>query len=352
MECKGYCNYCKTKNDFEKVFLIDTNDKYCYCPNCDKKILTKDAKDAFNHKIRGLLRRATFTLNIKSSYLDAYQKFGYVLNFDEGNCLAICGRMESLLMCSTLRDVRFDDVKILLDIALKTSLKKVKNYHCFYNFYIKTTNILDKYMLAIKKNLTIKNYFYDLDCLKLYYTRGIEILDIYKMILKGFLNFKEHELLQEKVNQVVDNFEKFIEQKINILQQPYSTVDGLTYTLGKKFSINDLNLKCDGIKVNTKLGKYKKYTLDGANNTKVIKDKVFASNKLRYTYFILSLVGVFSFIIVGLTSFILSFIFNEYFPLLLSIGIVLILLGLGCIAIRLLIKKQIKKRVLKNFNTY
>ncbi len=352
MESKGYCSRCSNKNELERIFVVNSNEEYCTCPNCQKTFLTSDAILAFKNKIISLQRKAIYTFNFKSNYLKAYKMFGNILNYDSGNAIGVCGRIESLLMMSTLRNAKFNDAYDLLDIALSLQLKKIKNYTCFNAFFAKVDKILKKYMSIIKKKLTTKTYFYDSDCLKLYLIRGYETLRLYKLFLNGFLYYKEHGVNKLNIDETIAYIEKIIKEKTTLIGSAYICADGLSYKLVKNYQNNNFNLENDGIKINTKLNLAKLETLYPSENKKVIKDRVFMNNKLKYSLFILSYIGILTFIIVGLVLLALSFVFDELLIPFLSISIVLLVLCVACIISRIIIKKEMKKTILKDDSAY
>ncbi len=341
---KGYCTHCKSKNDLDRLFNIIPIDDYCLCPNCDHKILIKDAKHAYLNKVKQLIKKAYFSLSFKCNYLEAYQRFGYILNFDSENAIGICGRMEALLMLSTLRESQFKTVNDLLKIELNVSLRKKKNFMAFYSFTINVISIIEKYMTSIKKMLTHKAYFYDEECLLLYLTRAKEVVELYNTIYEGILEFKDDEKLTPFINKAIGSLDVVLRIRNNDLLYPYIVLDGYSYKLKK----DKFELKSDGFKINLKLNNPKIHALKKDENKKLIKDKVFKYHNLKYVGFLAMYASIVLFYLLGFILYILCFIYSDLAVDLSITATVFVFIATFLLGLRFLIKDQF----LKNFKEY
>lgn len=346
MKQKGFCIFCHTGDDYERVFEVETNDEYSYCPQCGRKIKTEDAVKAFKSRIQFLLKKAYYEFNIKTKYDKAYEKFGDILLYDEDNPVALCGRIESLLMMSTLRQPRFEDASVLINYASKSQLHKSKNMIVYFDFLLKYERIARLYIENIKKMLTNKNFFYDEECVRMYVYRTNQIKQFYSLILQEILfllgkglNLTNAELKREMIELNAKKID-------DILKSSFTCVDGITYRI-KYIHENGISLVDDGIKIDTKLNGYKIYSLVSNEQKKpIIKDRVFKLNRLKYGLFIFSILSMSMAVICATAFFVLAFCIPVYRTIFFVVFGVSILILIACLCARFILKALMKKKKL------
>lgn len=342
MKEKGYCLFCKNIEDYERVFDVDSNDEFSYCPRCGKKIKTIDAVKAFKFKVRILLKKANYHIRITNKFDRAYEIFGEVLLLDNENCLALCGQVEALMFLSTLRTPRFDDCQVMINICGKNNFRKVKNHAIYFDYLMKYERICRIYLKNIKNLLTHKNFYYDEKCVKLYVDRCLEIKRFYEFILTELDYLKSKGFALSGFEHFIETVDENLKKVEDILDGTFTTVDGLTYHI--KSNKNDFKLLDDGIKIDTKLGKYKLYYLDNMDKKHLIKDKVYKLNR-RYHYiykscFVLTII----FAVMTILCIPFIFVFNDLALLFIFLTTIFAILFFACIGIKHLIRHLLKKR--------
>ena len=127
-------------------------------------------------------RKAYFYLRHAGEYRLGYDLFAYVLELEPTNRTAKLGRLLSLANLSTTRRNRFTEVRELMDI--ERPLFHDKTFTREYTAYLISLNsCIDVYCMLLRKNLTIKDYFYDVACIKLYYRHIADAILLKRMII-------------------------------------------------------------------------------------------------------------------------------------------------------------------------
>ena len=335
---KGYCINCNKHDEQRRIFDVNSEARWCYCPRCGKKYPPKVAIANYERMINHYLRRAKFFLKnvVESTY--SYSLYGYILELEPENSNAKLGRLLSLAFMSTLRRNRFLEVKELLDMS-KDEFHLVRNRKEYCSFLKSLDKCLNEYIERVRKILSTHSYFYDTDCLKLYYQHVRDTIMLKRTIVAEFSE------IQQK-----DQFEK-VSESIKELESKYKevfyTVDGVDHYFANFTKKGDVLITDGQKKIDVKLTKRKMYSLDAKNKkTKVFKERVFPGMGI-------TLFNIFEkcFIIAGTLLalsvialvFYLIFIKLSFSPILLSIFIVFSVFGVGFIALRLLIGIILKR---------
>ena len=337
---KGYCPACKTKDEVRRIFDVNSEAKYCYCPRCMKKYRPKVAIHIYERTINHYLRRATFFLKNAGEPKLAYNLYAYVLELEPTNRSAKLGRMLSLAYISTLRRNRFGEVKELLMIQkdLFQSQYMRKEYIAFL---ISLDTCINKYMNRSKKKLTIKGYFHDGACFKLHLSNINAAIDLKRLIISELSGINEEKRASA------------VSASIKVLESEYGksvvTVNGeehhfTSFTKDKEPLISTSTTKK---KVDERVKRYRPSTLDpNAKKMRYIKDNVF-SRSCHYMFLIFNISLVLFIVLAALalsfliTYFILlSYWFRVFFMVFFIIFLVtsLILLGMRFI-FQMILKK-------------
>ena len=272
---KGYCTNCNKYDEGRRIFDVNTDAKYCYCPHCGKKYTPKVAIHNYDRAISLYLKRGYYYLKNTGNPKAAYGIFAYVLELEHYNKTAKLGRLLSLAYLSTLRRNRFLEVKELL--TMESEIFKVSKTRREYTaFLVSLHKCVQDYIIKAKKKLTFREYFYDINCLKLYYSLISDAITLLRVVVNE-LSMIEEERLAFTVSDTIKDYEN----EYNIA---FFTVDGQEQRL-VNFTKNGEPLIVNGKRREdtTKLMRYRMASLDEdkKKNYRYIKDNIFSRVYLR-----------------------------------------------------------------------
>ena len=337
---KGYCTNCNKENEGRRIFDVNTDVRFCYCPHCGKKYRPKVAAANYTHVINKYLRRARFFICNAGEFQNAYNLYAYVLELEPTNKIAKLGRMLSLAFLSTVRRNRFTEVKQLLEI--EKDLFHEKNFaHQHYNeFLIHLENCTETYLINVKKALTLKSYFYDVDCIKLYFKHIRDVIELRRLIVSELM------VIGVSANvSIISDETKALEHQYN---ETCFTVDGQDHSLAH-FGKNGEPIIVNGVKQEeTHLSRYRMSTLDVNNKKKlnVIPDVAFPTTFARiFRTYEISLGLSIAFGAAALTMLVLYLIFNKLHcsVYMLILFIILAITDISFILLRILFGLTLKK---------
>ena len=280
---KGYCTNCNRDDESRRIFDVNSDARWCYCPHCGKKYRPSVVINNYKEVLAKYNKKAYFYLRNAGEYLYGYNLFAYVLELEPTNKTAKLGRLLSLANLSTTRRNRFQETKELLDIE-KEHFRQ-KGFEREYSPFLTSLNsCLNVYIDLVRKNLTIKGYFYDVACIKLYYRHISDVIELKRTIAEEYSIINE-----EKKSAATYDSIKELEKHFNDI---VVTADGQDHYL-VNFNKNGEPLVANGRKkIDTKLSKYRLSTLD-ENDKKlnIISETVFTKIRLRtYHTFLASIV--------------------------------------------------------------
>lgn len=267
---KGLCPYCRTIRVDRRIFPVNPEASTCFCPTCMREMEPKLAIEGYKEYLDSQLKIADKSLFVTCDPVLAYQQYASVIELEAKEAHALLGRILCLIYMGRVR-------KSYLKEAL-TLLEATSYEGCSINdfaFFLKKINFaLDEYDASLQKKLTFRSYYYDEECLKLYYSHFNDIILLKELLLEIAENIKKKATSQQ--NEVLINLLKHnLEEKRRILKQEVYTADGTSYKFDR---IN--RGKVELIKTNhdmeTHLSRYRLATLD--NNDKKnrhISDEIF-----------------------------------------------------------------------------
>lgn len=273
---KAYCTHCHVSDEKERIFEVNSDAEACFCPRCMTQYIPSIPIKAFELFIAKQINQADRNLFSAIGYYKSYLMYARILELDANNTHALFGRLLALIYMSTLRKTHFQNVGLLLNEE-KDIFRKVSNEKLYIAFLHRVCYALDEYFVLFRKKLITHHYFYDVDCIKLYFKN---LSDIQK--LKAFI-LKEYHFIQTRhdepdVNLAIASLEKSISSQSEEMNKKWITADGYAYGYVGTSQSGDLLLGRSD-KINTvKIARYKpKALLHERTNrkNKLIKDQVF-----------------------------------------------------------------------------
>lgn len=267
---KGLCPYCQTARVDRRIFPVNPEASTCFCPLCMKEVEPKVAIDGYRALLDKMLLKADNTLFVTCDPTLAYQEYAEVIELEPKEAHALLGRILCLIYMGKVRKSFLMEACTLLE---NTSFVGC-NIEEFVFFLKKINFALDEYESAIYKKLTFKKYFYDVDCLKLYWVHLSETIKMKELIFSIIKDIKkEHKIQQAEV--MANLLEHNIDEKKRILKLDSYTCSGECYHFVKLLSgkaiIEDTKQKID-----THLNRYRLSTLDeNEKHKRYIKEQVF-----------------------------------------------------------------------------
>ena len=338
---KGYCTNCNKDNEGRRIFDVNSDTRFCYCPHCGKKYRPRVAIANYNRVIHKYLRRARFFLCNAGEVQYAYNLYAYVLELEPTNKTAKLGRLLALAFLSTVRRNRFMEVLQLLEIEKELFHEKVFAHEEYNEFLIHLENCTETYLINVKKALTLKNFFYDVECIKLYFKHIRDVIELRRLIVSELMVIGVSANLA-----IISDETKALEKEYNLTCY---TVDGQDHSLAH-FAKNGDPIIVNGVKqVETNLHRYRMSTLDPNNKKKlnVIPERVFPIlyARLFRTYEVslgLSIVNL----AIAITLLVFYIILHSWpcGPYILMLTIVFAVVGLSFLSMRILFGIMLKKQ--------
>ena len=323
---KAYCTYCPSDyGEKERIFEYNKDTTFLVCPNCGKQLNPIEAHHAYLSFIRKSIHKADNYLDFYGKYAKAYQQYAYVISIEGESVEARLGRILSLAYLSTLRKAYFLDCLTLLN-SEKESYTYTQQDLLSFLYFAKNMRFMAKtYSAQIKKRLTTYRYFYDIDCVKLYFQRLYELKELLNGILDELGTLKEEIQNNEVLNKSytssthgITTFSRLLTADANVLDGSVYNFDGIDKSghavlkLKKKYALNHMF-------------NYRHLYLISDNNRHLIKDSVFQfSNPLLTSLKIWSfllLLSIIAFVLFGIasaSSLAISIEWLRYFFLILS----------------------------------
>ena len=272
---KGFCTHCKGDERL-RIFNVNKDAVNCYCQNCMAEMLPKEAIDNYSYLISHYLKKASKALFDSTQYFLAYQTFAHIIDLDESIKVAHFGRILSMVYLSTVRKSKVSFACMLHRQEAPKMFHYQETFNEYYHFLILLLDALDTYESRLKKKITTRGAFYDLDCVILYLKAVDEIRTYKEFIAIEAAFFLENN--KEYTNKIVSRVGKSQKDYLRIFKEQYMTADGYTYIF-HKFDRNGLPLvgiKDEKPKLDVKYKKLELYPKD--NKKSKIKEEVFLNN--------------------------------------------------------------------------
>ena len=274
---KAYCPHCKTENELDRIFSVSPDAEVCYCPNCMREYKPKEVIDNYNLFIVGKLTKADRLLYRDTRFYEAYCAYGDIIEFDSLAYKARFGRILALIYMSKLRKTNFTNAITLLDSEADQYFRKLKDQTPYVRFLNRANVALDEYFKRLHKKITVRERFYNEDCVGLYFQRLYEVLQVKKKV------FEELQKSWAKTNEErTEHYIKTVEASINVLTVLFddvvATANGNRYKVAKVTSAKQIvvaNLE----EKTTPIAHYVVYKLnENEKRGKLLNDKVYPDN--------------------------------------------------------------------------
>lgn len=270
---RGYCTNCNKNDESRRIFELNPDVKFCFCPHCGKKYRPKVAIANYKRVIHRYNLRATYLLKNAGEFEEAYHLFAYVLELEAYNKTAKLGRLLSLAYLSSVRRNRFIEVSDMLEME-KEEFRGSKIKQEYIIFLLALNKCTVDYIHNVKNQLTFHSYFYDIDCAKLYYKHIRDAIILKRLVAAEFSNIDE-ESFATKVTNSIKDFE-------NEYNNTIITANGQDHYFANFAKSGDPLITNGRRKINTKLDKYRLSTLNKEDKKlRIISEDVF---NLKYRH--------------------------------------------------------------------
>ena len=323
---KAYCTYCpKDVGEKERIFEYNKDTNFLVCPNCGKQLNPIEAHHAYLSFIRKSIHKADNYLDFYGQYSKAYQQYAYVISIEGESVEARLGRILSLAYLSTLRKAYFIDCLTLFNSEIQFYTYTQQDLLAFLYFAKNMRYMAKLYSAQIKKRLTTYRYFYDTDCVKLYFQRLYELKELLNGILGELGAIKEEIQNNDVLNKSYQSSEHGITTFSRLLTADANVLDGSVYNFDGIDKHGQVQLKLKKKYQLNHMFNYRHMYLSSENNRHLIKDSVFqfsnpylTSLKIWSLVLALSLAGIFLFGIASASTLAVSAVWLRYFFLILS----------------------------------
>ena len=350
---RGFCTHCQG-DEIQRIFNVNKEAEVCYCPVCAHPMQPKDAIVNYRNLISHHLKKASRYLFETTEYLRAYQTFAHIIDIDDTIKVAYFGRILALVHISTLR-------KSKIPFAMQMHKQQAaKLFHYqetaneYYHFLILLLDALDIYENKIRKRLTNRGVFYDVDCVVLYLQRIEEII-LYKRYLITEAEFFI-DANKDNFKVVVERIKNTKDHYAEIFKETYIVADGNSY-LFNQFgpNINPI-LTMQPIKNEQKVRHIKEqislYPKD--NKKSPIRDEIYQNNLPIYVFVSMSVPLAIILFFAALTAVIIGVVApSEVVKMLLFIGAaVLTSVSLMLFILHFAWKNTLKKKYYNGTNPF
>ena len=341
---RAYCPKCKTENELDRIFYVNPDADVCYCPICMSELKPRQVIDNYNFFVSQKINKADRLLYQETKFYEAYCAFGDIIEMDPSQVRARFGRILALVYMSKLRKTNFLNALTLLTNEAETFFRKMKDQDHYVKFLTKVNSALDEYLKRFPKRISVKERFYNLDCVELYYTRLYEILE-----MKTFV-FEEIKKVEAKIetNRIATSLnllEQSVRDVTKMFEKRVITVEGSRYKVTKVVGPQHIVVSKLDERAQP-LARYPKHKLDeNEKKGKLINDKVYPDNSHLTSHIRFGIPALIITIIAAATALAFSFFAKDTLLLvLLILSIFFFVLSVTSMILLIVWKSQLSKR--------
>ena len=270
---RGMCPFCKNHN----YFLVNPEAMSCFCGTNMHQISPVEAINTYNNYVDGLISKANNTLEVVGNSELAYQEFADVIELDNSITYPYLGRILCLIYMSKVRKSHVNDARVLLETTAEEYFRKASEYPMIIHFLKKIVKVTEEYLDGVHRKLSLKGYFYDVQCLKLYLSHINEVMVFENSILEIVTGIKK-----KFVNEKVDFLLNFLDELITA-KEMFLNDEEHVLVVGEHYKVSEVKdngefevVKVEEKRTDTKLVRYRLATLDSNNKkARYIRDVVF-----------------------------------------------------------------------------
>ena len=223
---RGFCTHCQGDEKL-RIFDVNKEAEVCYCPLCAHPMQPKDAIVNYRNLISHYLKKASRYLFETTEYLRSYQTFAHIIDLDDSIKVAYFGRLLALVHLSTLRESKINFALLMHKQQAARLFHYQETANEYYHFLGLLLDSLDTYVGKMKRRLTSRGVFYDVDCVVLYLKRIDEIREYKKYLISEAEFFIESNKNQFK--KTIDRINKSVKEYDEVYLETFVTADGSTY---------------------------------------------------------------------------------------------------------------------------
>ena len=273
---KAYCPHCKTDNELDPIFDVNPEADVCYCPICLREYKPKDVIDNYNLFISNKINKADTLLFRDTKFMLAYESYGKVLKIDSNSYRARFGRILSLIYLSTLRKSNFANAQLLLESEAEQYFRKLKDQLSYTKFLNKINVALDEYYKRFRRKITIRDRFYNVDCIELYFLRIDEIIKLKAAVIDE-LEKSYQKTSEERTQGIIDSINDSIADLLEDNDERVIDCEGNRYKLARIINKQVYITKLEE-KVNPLTGYIRRKLNEEEKKGRLISDKVYPDN--------------------------------------------------------------------------
>lgn len=271
---KGLCPYCYSKGRLEhRIFPVNSDASVVYCPFCMKELDPHKAIETYDNVINKMVNKADHSLFVACDPITAYQRYADVLEIEKNNYKSLLGRILCLIYTSKVRESFLVEARELL---AQIEYKGAEEAGSYMSILKKINFALDEYDTALLKRLTIRDSFYDEECLRLYLRHLNDIIDFKKDILSRLVDIKNN-----YVSQNTDVFHNLMSHSISdreiFFRSPkyLATGEGFKVTKVVKDKVYLEKLETSQSNISMRLLRKRLPSLSETKGSRVIQNQVF-----------------------------------------------------------------------------
>ena len=262
---RGICPVCKATTNFANmVFPVNDKADRCFCPRCLKELKPIEAIQKYEEALQKKIKEADKTLYLIGDADKAYRMYGDIISLDDSYLQAYLGRFMALIYHSTVRRSYIYEATLLMSNEVISIMHKSESKNEYVAFISRAIKTVDEYFATVKKRIIFRKYFYEPECIEIYYKLLKDIYDFKKLLL-GEAQFLSRHSDIPKANSLVNQLTNHLEDLDKKINQSYITVYGEIYHIGKIKRNGDIVIEKLDDTVKTNLHRYHMATLDQKN---------------------------------------------------------------------------------------